>query len=363
MTKQSIKLIISILVGNILIMSSCQKPFRIPVPPNMVDSSGGKVTTLAGSGAAGSSNDSGKAATFNKPFSVAVDAAGNVYVGDSGNDLIRKISPAGKVTTLAGNGSQGSVNGSDTAASFFSPRGVTLDASGNVYVADWGNHMIRKVSPSGDVTTFAGSGLQGFANGPDTSATFNFPQGIAIDAADNLYIGDSGNELIRKISPAGDVTILAGNGSIGSTNGVGAQATFYYPIGIAVDGSGNVYVADANNQVIRKINPSGTVSTLAGNGDKGFANGPAANASFNSPSGVAVDVSGNVYVADTGNNLIRQISPSGDVTTLAGTGSAGSKDGGVAKASFNQPVSVAVDGSGNLYVADYGNNLIRKITK
>ncbi len=363
MIKRSIRLIISIVVGNMIIMTSCQKLFRIPVPPNVVDSSGGKVTTLAGSGDLGSTNDSAIAASFNKPFSVAVDAAGNVYVGDAGNELVRKISPLGEVTTLAGSGNQGSDNGPDTASSFFSPRGVTVDGSGNVYVADWGNHLIRKIGQAGDVTTFAGNGMQGFANGPDTSASFKFPQGIAIDAAGNLYIGDSGNELIRKISPSGVVTTLAGNGSIGSSNGIGAEASFYNPIGIAVDASGNVYVADANNQVIRKITPSGTVTTYAGNGDQGFANGPAIAASFNSPKGVAVDASGNVFVADTGNNLIRQISTSGEVTTVAGSGSSGSDNGNVAVATFNQPVSVAVDGSGNLYVADYGNNLIRKITK
>ena len=363
MIERSIKLIISIVLGNMMIMTSCQKPFRIPVPPNIVDSSGGKVTTMAGSGDIGSANDSATAASFNKPFSVAVDAAGNVYVGDAGNELVRKISRIGEVTTLAGNGNQGSENGPDTAASFFSPKGVAVDASGYVYVADWGNHLIRKISPAGEVTTFAGSGMQGLANGPDTSASFNFPQGIAIDAAGNLYIGDSGNEMIRKISPPGGVTTLAGNGSIGSSNGIGAAASFYNPIGIAVDASGNVFVADANNQVIRKITPSGTVTTYAGNGDQGFANGPATSASFNSPKGVAVDASGNVYVADTGNNLIRQISLSGEVTTVAGSGSAGSNNGNVAVATFNQPVSVAVDASGILYVADYGNNLIRKITR
>jgi sugar lactone lactonase YvrE len=363
MIERSVKLIISFVLGNVLILTSCQKPFSIPVPPNIVDSTGGKVTTLAGSGYVGSANDSATAASFNKPYSVAVDPAGNVYVGDAGNNLVRKISPLGEVTTLAGSGNQGSKNGPDTAASFFSPKGVTLDVSGNVYVADWGNHLIRKISPAGEVTTFAGSGMQGFANGQDTSTSFKFPQGVAIDAAGNLYVGDSGNELIRKISPSGLVTTLAGSGSIGLSNGIGAGASFYNPIGIAVDAYGNVYIADTNNQVIRKITPSGTVTTYAGNGDQGFANGPAATASFNFPKGLAVDASGNVYVADTGNNLIRQISPSGEVTTVAGSGSTGSDNGNVATATFNQPVSVAVDASGNLYVADYGNNLIRKIVK
>ena len=319
-----------------------------------------QVSTLAGSGATGSANGQGTAASFNDPVGVVVDASGNVWVADTGNHLIRKIDASASVTTVAGSGAPGSANGQGTAASFNFPNRIAIDSSGNIYVADSTNNLIRKIDASGNVTTLAGSGASGSANGLGTAASFNFPAGIARDANGNLYVADLGNNLIRKIDTSGNVTTFAGSGVQGSANGQGTAASFNGPRGIVADGSGNLYVADSRGNLIRKIDVSGNVTTLAGAGAQGAANGQGTAASFNTPEGVAVDASGNVYVADTGNNLIRKIDVSGNVTTLAGSGQ-GSTNGGATTASFFSPSSIAVDASGTLYVADTLNNLIRKI--
>lgn len=321
-----------------------------------------QVSTVAGSGASGLANGAGTAATFNDPASIAIDANANIYVADTGNSLIRKIDASGNVTTLAGSSSQGSTNGLGTAASFALPNGIAADASGNVYVADSGNNEIRKIDTSGNVTTFAGSGTSGSANGLGVAASFNFPTAVAVDASGNVYVADTFNHEIRKITPSGNVTTLAGSGTQGSANGLGTAASFNTPRGITVDASGIVYVADSNNNLIRRIDTSGNVTTLAGAGAKGTANGQGTAASFNNPFGVTVDTSGNLYVADTSNNLIRKIDASGNVTTLAGSGTQGSANGQATAATFFGPSSVAINTSGTVFIADTPNNLIRKIT-
>ena len=295
---------------------------------------------------------------------MAVDTAGNVYVADSENHLIRKISPAGDVSTLAGSGANGANNATGTAATFRFPTGVAVDTAGNVYVADLSNHLIRKITPTGTVSTLAGNaGISGAINATGTAASFDTLHGVAVDTAGNVYVADSENHLIRKISPAGDVSTLAGSGANGANNATGTAATFRFPTGVAVDTAGNVYVADLSNHLIRKITPTGVVTTLAGTvGVFGSADGNGTNATFNLPAGVAVDTAGNVYVADSSNQLIRKISPAGDVTTLAGTaGATGSTNGTGAAARFNNPLGVAVNTDDNVYVADGLNHLIRKI--
>ena len=321
------------------------------------------VSTLAGSGAYGSVDGQGTAASFSMPFDVAVDRSGNVYVADYSGNTIRKILPTGLVTTLAGSGASGSTNGTGTAASFSRPAAVAVDGSGNVYVADAGDNTIRKITPAGEVTTLAGSGVRGSANGTGTAASFSEPFGVAVDGSGNVYVGEYGNNAIRKITPAGEVTTLAGSGGAGAADGMGTAASFNGPQGVAVDGSGNVYVADIGNHKIRKITPAGEVTTLAGSGGSGAADGMGTAASFYYPRGVAVDGSGNVYVGDTFNKKIRKITPAGWVTTLAGSGVSGSANGTGTAASFNGPWGVEVDGSGNVYVADSGNNMIRKISQ
>jgi serine/threonine-protein kinase len=359
--KRILYLIILVVISTTMIRSSggCKK---LNNPP--INTSNAVVTTFAGPGF-GNNYYGGILiiGSFEQPSGVAVDKLGYVYVADAGNDLILKISQSGTVSVFAGSGTAGFADGVGAAASFSGPAGVAVDATGNVYVADEGNEMIRKISPSGVVTTLAGNGKTGSANGTDTAASFFLPSGLAVDGAGNVYVADWGDQLIRKISPSGVVTTLAGNGNRGSANGTDTVASFYEPAGVAVDEAGNVYVADQHNDLIRMISPLGVVSTLAGSGAHGSDNGESTAASFNIPNGVAVDSAGNVYVADEGNNLIRKISPSGGVTWLAGTGQTGSANGAGYAASFKNPSGVAVDGAGNVYVADKGNNLIRRITQ
>ncbi len=320
------------------------------------------VTTLAGSGAQGSVDGTGTGATFAGPIKVAMDSAGNVYVADLGNNKIREITPVGVVTTLAGSGLQGSSDGTGAAATFHFPGDVAVDSAGNVYVADTYSNKIRRIT-AGVVTTLAGSGAPGSADGTGTAATFSTPYGVATDSSDNIYVADTYSHKIRKITPGGVVTTLAGSGVQGSADGTGTAATFDYPYGLVTDSSDNTYVADTYSHKIRKITPAGVVTTLAGSGAPGSADGTGTSATFNFPNGVAADSSGNIYVADTSSNKIRKITPGGVVTTLAGSGVQGSADGAGATASFNEPSGVGVDSSGNVYVADYVNNKIRKITQ
>jgi len=307
------------------------------------------VSTFAGS-TAGNADGTGTAASFLRPDGVAFGKDGNIYVADSANSSIRKISLSGVVTTLPGAHAQ--IN---------SPYGVDADSAGNVYVANAGGNNIIKITSAGVVTTLAGSGTASNANGTGTGASFNSPGGVAVDSTGNVYVGDTGNNLIRKITSAGVVTTLAGSGAAGSLNGTGLAASFNAPNGLVLDSSGNVYVAERGGNLIRKISPTGVVTTLAGTGTSGNANGTATVATFNFPTGVALDSNGNVYVADNANNLIRKITSAGVVTTLAGSATSGSANGTGGNASFSGPSGVAVDSKGNVYVSDLGNNLIREL--
>ncbi len=329
--------------------------------PNPTNS--GYVSTLAGSaGVSGFYNAQGTNATFNYPEGAAADSSGNVYIADWANHAIRKIALGGQVSTLAGNGLSGSEDGKGVSASFDYPSGVAVDLSGNVYVADTYNQLIRKINSGGQVSTLAGvAGVSGHTNGQGATATFNYPVGIAVDSSGNVYVADTSNQLIREITSGGVVSTLAGKGTSGSANGPATAATFYNPQGIAVDSSGNVYVADTYNNMIREITPGGTVSTLAGSVTAGFNNATGSAAKFHSPVGIAVDLYGVVYVADSFNNMIRQIAPGGAVSTLAGTGSGGSGNGPGTSATFYNPEGVAVDPSRIVYVGDTDNDLVRMI--
>ncbi|MGA2024852.1 MAG: hypothetical protein ABSH23_08850, partial [Steroidobacteraceae bacterium] len=332
--------------------------------------SSGQVTTIAGTaGASGSNNGTGAAARFSGPGSLAVDpATGNIYVADIYNDTIRLITSGGVVSTFAGSlYGYGSNDGTGAAAQFGEPSSVALDPGAlHLYVADTGNQTIRQITTAGAVvTTIAGNnGTVGATNATGTSALFEFPTGIAADPSGNLYVADSVNYLIRKITmPAVSVSTLAGNiGGRGYQNSSsGAAARFNNPHYVATDPSGNIFVADHYNNVIRMITPAGVVSTLAGTaGPGGFQDSPGA--LFNAPYGIATDASGNVYVADSGNNAVREIAmPSATVSTIAGGNGSGSTDGPGSSAQFNVPYSVALNAAGDIYVADFNNNTIRMI--
>jgi sugar lactone lactonase YvrE len=294
-----------------------------------------------------------------------VDASGNLYVGDSSLNTIQMVSPTGAVSLVAGSsGSGGSTDGTGSGALFSQPGGIVINSSGTLYVADTGNSTIRKIAPGGVVTTFAGSAAnKSYQDGTGTSAWFHSPVGISLDALGNLFVADSKNDVIRKISATGTVTTFSGSaGSVGSSD---SPARFNSPFGLTVNFSTSfVYVGDSNNNTIRKITAVGVVSTLAGTVlTTGSTDGPGGSALFNLPEGEATDAAGNVYIADTASSTIRKMTPTGTVTTIAGqAGVQGLTDGTGTGSLFNQPEALTVDTVGNIYVADTGNAAIRKIT-
>jgi hypothetical protein len=315
------------------------------------------VSTLAGNGAAGFIDALGTAAEFDGPGGVAVDSFGFVYVPDESNERVRMVDTSGNVSTLAGNGDAGFADGLN--AMFDTPSRLAVD-SNFVYISDSTNNRIRTIALDGTVATLAGNGVAGFFDGAAASAEFNLPYGVAVNAQGVVYVADQGNNRIRKIS-GGMVSTVAGSGVAGSANGQGTAAQFNGPGGIAVDNAGNLYVSDTTNERIRKIDPQGNVTTLAGSGVAGFLDGAGSTAEFSEPRGIAVDSSGIVYVADQVNNRIRRIDAQGNVSTFAGTGVAGFADGSGTTAQFNGPAGVAVDSSGTVYVGDTTGQRVRVI--
>lgn len=329
----------------------------------------GIVTTLAGNGDRFTFKDgTGTAATFCWPASLATDASGNLFVADGGNHRIRKVTPAGCVSTFAGNGSYSPfADGTGTAANFYYPHGLTFDQSGNLFVTDTDHGCIRKITPAGVVTTaIAAHYGPPIIDGYVTFASYGTPRGILVDADNNIYFGDSGNHLIRKFTPSLFMSTVAGiivnyQSTSGYRDGWAGQALFNQPFALAWDQQGNIYISDRLNHAIRKLTPSGYVSTLAGNGVAGYADGTGTQAAFREPDGIAVDQFGTLYVADAGNNCIRKITPEGVVSTFAGNGVAGFGNGTGTNARFNYPNGIAIDKSGTIYVSDCCNHRIRVI--
>ena len=339
----------------------------------------GTITTVAGSGQFGYGGDGGPAtaARLYFPEGVAVDSSGNVYIADTRNHRIRKVDTSGTITTVAGIGdNMYSGDGAPaTAARLNQPEGVAVDGSDNLYITDSENHRIRRADAAGIIATYAGTGESGYSGdgAPATAARLDYPRGVAVDSSGNVYIADTNNHRIRKVDSSGTITTVAGTGStglrLGGFSGDGGPATsaqLQHPSGVAVDSSGNLYIADTYNHRIRKVDSSGTITTVAGTGVSGFSGdgGMASAAMLDSPGDVAVDGSGNLYIADTYNSRIRRVDTMGTLTTIAGTGKHGdSGDGGPAlKAQLNWPRDVAVDGSGNLYIADTDNHHIRVLS-
>ncbi len=355
--------------GNIYVADDLNRTIRKITP-------GGDVSTLAGKpGTQGTNDGTGSAASFNQPVATwRLDSATNVYVVDPGADTIRKITPDGAVTTLAGAaGKSGTNDGLGSAARFFNPQAVAFDAAGDLFVTDLGSFTIRKVTPEGDVSTVAGSpGQSGSTDGTNNTVLFADPRGVAVDGATNVYVADSGaiRELTMEGSDWVSSTIAGAAGQNGSLDGIGSAARFHNLYSLTVDSATNLYVIDRANDTIRKISPVGTnwlVKTVAGvPGLAGSADGTGAAAEFSQPVSLAVDGATNIYVADFQNESVRKISPSGTnwvVTTLAGTsGKIGTNDGPGYLALFSQFHGVAVDGAQNVYVTDTGNLTIRKIT-
>ncbi len=318
------------------------------------------VTTFAGTGLLQFKDGKGIAASFYYPRGLAVDAAGTVYVADSTNHRIRKITLGGDVTTLAGSGSAAFADGVGNLASFNAPYAVVVNAAGIVFVADRSNHRIRKITPDGKVSTFVG-GAPGYVDGKGTLAKFSSPSGIALDKNGWFWVADSGNQKIRRVSPDGNVTTLAGS-IIGAADGKGVLAQFNAPLGIAADAVGNLYVADSGNHRIRKVATDGTVSTYAGT-TLGWQDGAVAQARFSGPTAVAMGGDGSVFVADSGNQRLRKVFTNAVVSTVGGIGVAGSVDGGaLSVARFYAPSGVAVAADGNLFVGDTTSNKIRHLS-
>lgn len=292
-----------------------------------------QVSTFAGSGASLSGNGIGTNASFNLPSGIGLDANSNIYICDFGSGAIRKITPAGVVTTIG--------NATD-------PTGLTADDTGNVFVSSSWDKVIYRITPAGVKTVFA----SGFSN----------PGGLNFDGVGNLYVADQGSNQIKMITPSGVLTVIAGTGQASAIDGNVNVATFYRPDGVAVDNQFNIYVADAGNNKIRKITPAGVVSTFAGSGLPGSVDGNGTNARLYYPTGITIDPNNNLYVADYRNYQVRKITPNGDVTTLAGGGNIGNTNGVGKGASFNSPIMLAFDKLGNLFVTDFNNNLIRKIS-
>jgi uncharacterized protein (TIGR03437 family) len=311
------------------------------------------------------------------PDGIAVDSAGNIFVADQNNNRIRKVALSGIITTVAGNGNtqfagDGGQATSSTVYIAGMHNGLAVDAGGNLYIADDGHHRIRKVDPNGIITTVAGNGSPNYSgDGVAATKTSLFrPTGVAVDPAGNFYIADTNNFRVRKVDTSGTITTIAGTGAIAYTGdgGPAINATFTEPTGVAVDSLGNVYVADRGSaNVVRKIDRlSGIITTVAGNGTVGFSGdgGPAIHAQFSDLRSVTVDAAGNLYLSDYGNHRVRKVDSTGTVTTIAGNGSnaPNNGDGGPPTSANVLPADIAFDNAGNYYIADWGHNLIRKVT-
>jgi sugar lactone lactonase YvrE len=333
------------------------------------------ISTFAGDGTAAYAGDGGQctASELNYPIGVVVDASGNLYIADMQNNRVRKISTTGIITTVAGIGTAGHAGdgGQATSAKLYYPTGLAFDATGNLYIADYYNNRVRKVTTTGIITTVAGYTVDGGYSGdggPATAAQLNSPVAIAFDGANNMYVADESNNCIRMVNAAGIISTFAGDTTAGyaGDGGAATDAELYFPSGVACDAVGNVYISDYDNNRVRMVNTSGIISTYAGTGTGAYSGdgGQAISAEIYNPWGITCDALGNVYIADYGNNRIRMVNASCIITTIVGNGTLGfSGDGGLATmAELNRPSGVTFDAANNVYIVDRFNNRVRKVT-
>ncbi len=318
------------------------------------------VSSLVGSPTSSYKDGTLSTAGFGTPYGLVFDSNDNLYVCDRTNNSIRKITSEG-ISTVAGNAQAtgGFQDGNGVNAKFTWPVGIKFDSEENLIISDL--YSIRIMNKSADVTTIAGSLSLGFKDGIGSDAAFTSAEGIAINQNDELFIVDNENSSIRKVTKAGAVTTLAGDGTRGFQDGVGTLSKFYEPYGVALDKSGNLYVTDTFNNRIRKITTDGTVTTFAGDGVEGYRDGSSTTARFYYPRGIAFDADGNLLVVERGNHCVRKISVSGEVTTLAGDGTPGKVDGKAMSAKFKEPTDIAINSKGEIFISELGNKMIRKI--
>ncbi|MEV6424770.1 RICIN domain-containing protein [Streptomyces sp. NPDC051662] len=331
------------------------------------------ISTVAGTGVAGFAGDNGPAvsAQLNRPYEIAVDSTGTLYFSDRDNHRVRKITTDGKISTIAGTGvaGHGGDNGPAASAQLNKPRGIAMDGSGAVYIADSANHRVRKVTADGKISTIAGTGIRGFGGdgGPATAARLDWPFAMTVDSTGVLYVSDSSNHRVRKIAADGKISTVAGTGTagFGGDGGAATAAQLNKPMGLTLDSTGVLYIADTYNHRVRKVAADGKISTVAGTGTAGSDGdgGPAASAQLNKPMGLVLDSTGALYIADTANHRVRKVAADGKISTVAGTGAAGSDgDGGpAASAQLNNLIGLAVDCVDTLYIGDLFNNRVRKI--
>jgi sugar lactone lactonase YvrE len=338
------------------------------VPASASPSAGGTLSVVAGTGFSGSpAPGPATSSDLSGPAAVAVDSSGNLYIADFGNNVVEEVTPGGVLSIVAGTGTGGAPTpGPATSSNLYSPAGVAVDSAGNLYIADMFNNRVEKVTSGGVLSIVAGTGTGGVPTpGPATSSDLYAPSGVAVDSAGNLYIADLNNNLVEKVTSGGVLSIVAGSGNVGRpTPGPATASALYYPFSVAIDSAGNLYIADSSNDVVEKVTSGGVLSIVAGTGTGGAPTpGLATSSDLSDPQGVAVDSAGNLYIADANNSVIEQVTPFGVLSIVAGTGTFGPPTPGPAAASaLNFPYGVAVDSSGNLYIADFGNNVVEEVT-
>ena len=332
------------------------------------------INTVAGNGTGCYSGDGGPAtsAELQNPAYAAFDASGNMFISDSGNNVIRKVTPSGIISTYAGNGTSGysGDGGAATSAELHTPEGLAVDAAGDLFIADSQNNRIREVNTSGMISTFAGNGTYGYTGdgGPATNAEMRYPQDVKVNTSGDVFVVDYDNNVIREVSTTGIISTVAGNGSAGYSGdgGPATSAQLASPQGIAFDPSGDMFIADYGNNVIREVSLSGVISTFAGNGTYAYSGdgGPATSAAIASPEGIAFDTHGDLFIADYGNSVIREVTPNGIISTFAGNHTyTYTGDGGPAGlAGIDSPYDVAVSPSGNIAITDNGNEVVREVS-